>query len=78
LPEEKWIRVFSDVVMFDNTGKIFTIIHRALIFYNTDKTISYNNDHDVLSSREDLKIQIPEELTGDLTVIVAPVRFDFI
>ena len=78
IPEGNRMRVWCDVVLFDNTGKIYIIKQSPLFFDNTDITKLSNNDMLLLESKEDLNMQIPEELTGELTVIVAPTRFDFV
>ncbi len=78
LPEGKNLKVRWDVVVLDNTGEIFTIARQNHIFENTDTIKRRANDVRVLSSTENLDLQIPDELKGEVTVILALAGYEFI
>ncbi len=78
LPEGKNLMVQWDVVVFDNTGKIYTIAQQKQTFRNTDTIKTTYNSIVLISSTEDLDLQIPEELKGEVTVILGLAGYEFI
>jgi len=78
VPDGKFLFVTYDVVVFDNIGKIYTITQNGLKFGNTDTITSDSNDIILISSTENLDMPIPEELKGEVTVMLFPVGFKFI
>jgi len=72
IPSGKRMRVRTDAVVFDNTGKVYTIKESALLVGNTD-TEMLVDDGVIILRRDGIDLPIPEELTGELTVILAPV-----
>ena len=78
IPTRMIIRIGCEAVVFDNTGKIYTIIDQCG-FASAAETVDIErarSDALILVEMDGLNHQIPEELTGELTVIEYPVSFE--
>ena len=69
LPENNFLSIRCDVVVFDN------VYSKKVNYRNTDKRLSGSLDVELLYST-DPDWEWPEELKGRLSVIVAPVSFE--
>lgn len=72
LPDQYGLSVSGDVVLFDNTGKVYGIFSEwSEIYPNIDSNSSGTIDFEIFHSK-DPDWKFPEELTGELTAIMIP------
>jgi len=74
IPSGMLIDFDCEAVVFDNTGNIYTIIDRCGFLFSAETVGTERTRSDALTlvEMDGLNQQIPEELTGELTVIEYP------
>ena len=77
-PEEKFLHVTFDVVVLDNTGEIYTITQHGVLFQNPATIASESSDFPLISTTEDLDMPIPDELKGEVTVMLFFAEYELV
>ena len=68
MPAGKELWVQTDVVVFDNTGKLYAIVPQQPHYSNTEKIREGHSAVPILIT-PNIDMQIPEELKGELKIV---------
>jgi len=76
IPEGNVLKTEWNMVVFDNTGKVYTIVRSLQNHFNTEGVAARGDDEIILESYEDPYLPMPDELKGDVSVIMCLVGYE--